>query len=274
MRVDIHDLIDRGALFYCSHSGGKDSQAMYTYLTRVIPASQLRVVHADLGDIEHAGVKQHIEQNIDGRDLLIARATHADGTPKDFFSAVRARREALDKAGRHDAPAFPSSAARFCTSDLKTGPIWKTIKADARTTDTRILVNCVGIRAEESPRRAKTIEARGTFNKNNKNSNGTWECYDWWPISDWPIQRVWDAIRDKGQFPHPAYANGNERLSCMFCIFGSVNDLQNARATNPALYERYLRLEQDARGTMFHTQSLADRLSVRFNPAPSQGALF
>ena len=103
-------------------------------------------------------------------------AIHADGSPKDFFSAVRARRASLDAKGRFDAPAFPSSAARFCTSDLKTGPIWKVIRAKAAAVGASIVVNCVGIRAEESNSRAKKIKNRGTLNANKTNTTRSREA--------------------------------------------------------------------------------------------------
>ena len=230
----IADLLARGAHFYAGHSGGKDSQAMYAWLRTVVPAGRLHVVHADLGDIEHAGVKEHIRNNID-TELLIAQAVHADGSPKDFFSAVRARRASLDAKGRTDAPAFPSSAARFCTSDLKTGPIWKVIRAHSARVGARIVVNCVGIRAEESKSRARKISQRGTLNVNAKNTNGIREAYDWWPIAHWTTEEVFAEIAAAGQQPHPAYAMGNERLSCVFCIFASDNDLQNGYSQRPDL---------------------------------------
>lgn len=253
---EVADLIGRGAHFYVGHSGGKDSQAMYAALARSVPSDQLHVVHADLGDIEWDHVKDHIRNNI-SHPLLIAKAIHADGSPKDLFSAIRQRRASLDAKGNHDAPAFPSSAARFCTSDLKTNPIWKVIRADGH----KLVVNCVGIRAEESASRAKKIDQRGTLNVNAKNTNSVREAYDWWPIADWPIADVWSTIAEAGQRPHPAYDHGNDRLSCMFCIFGSRNDLRNAHRANPELYQRYIDLEIEVRTTMFNGESLAERIA-------------
>lgn len=272
---EIISLTMRGAHFYCGHSGGKDSQAMYAALRDLIPADQLHVVHADLGDVEWSGVKTHITENID-TDLMIAQAIHADGSTKDLFSAIRARRVALDTPSakypnaRREAPAFPSSASRFCTSDLKTGPIWKVIRNHGH----HLVVNCVGIRGGESPARAKKIAERGTLNLNSKNTNGAREAYDWWPLAHWNcrtdknfdsatmVDDVFGTIADAGQEPHPMYAAGNERLSCVFCIFGSVNDLRNGAAARPELAARFAQLEADVRGTMFAKQSLAGRIGL------------
>lgn len=256
---EIRNLIEKGALFFVGHSGGKDSQAMFAAMSKIVPADQLHVVHADLGEVEHLDVKDFIRSNIDGKDLQIAQAIHADGSKKDFFTTVRARRASLDAQGRFDAPAFPSSAARFCTSDLKTGPIWKVIRKIAG--DAKIVVNCVGIRAEESPARAKKIESRGTMNVNTKNTNSKRQAFDYWPIADWTIDQVWNEIDEKGQERHPAYDAGNDRLSCAFCIFGSRNDLRLAAKTRPELLQKLTDLEADVRTTMFNGETLAARIN-------------
>lgn len=256
--TEIKGLIDQGAQFFVGHSGGKDSQAMFAALTKIVPADQLHVVHADLGEVEHLDVKTFIRENIDGKDLHVAQAIHADGSKKDFFSAIRARRASLDAQGRTDAPAFPSSAARFCTSDLKTGPIWKVIRQLAG--DAKIVVNCVGIRAEESPARAKKIATRGSLMVNTKNTNSKRDAFDYWPIASWKIDQVWSEIAEKGQVRHPAYDAGNDRLSCAFCIFGSQGDLRNAATQRPELLAKLTQLEIDVRTTMFNGATLAEKI--------------
>ena len=256
---EINDLIARGAHFYVGHSGGKDSWAQYAALRAIVPADQLHVIHADLGEVEHADVKDLIRSGIDGRELHIAQAIHADGSPKDFFSAVRARRASLDAKGKHDAPAFPSSAARFCTSDLKTGPIWKVIRSHGHS----LVVNCVGIRGDESPARAKKIKQRGTLNLNNKNTNASREAYDYWPIANWSDDQVWSLIHAEGLPIHPAYLAGNDRLSCVFCIFGSRGDLKRGAAQRPELLAKYTALETEVRGTLFATGSLIDIVEAK-----------
>lgn len=252
----IKDLIEKGAHFFVGHSGGKDSQAMYAALKKIIPYDQLHVIHADLGLVEWSGVKDFIRSNI-SHALHIAQAIHADGTKKDLFSAIRARRAGLDAQGKVDAPAFPSSAARFCTSDLKRDPIWKVIRAHG---DHSIVVNCVGIRAEESASRAKKVRQTGTLNINKKNTNSRRMAFDYWPIADWDIDQVWYEIASAGQSPNPAYAAGNERLSCVFCIFGSRNDLQHGREKRPELFAAFSQLEIEVRTTMYHSETLAERI--------------
>jgi len=258
---EILELVDQGAIFYVGHSGGKDSQAMFAILSIIIPAGQLFVVHADLGEVEHDGVKDFIRSNIDGQELLIAQAIHADGSRKDFFSLVRARRAKLDNDGKFDAPAFPGHGPRFCTSDLKTGPIWKVIRNHSKALGAKIVVNCVGIRGQESPARQDKIDERGTFNENKKNSNTVRRAIDWFPIGHWSIDQVWAAIEAKGQDRHPAYDAGNDRLSCVFCIFGSRGDLARGKAARPELFQKFVDLEADVRSTMFNGETLAARIN-------------
>ena len=283
---DIQSLIFKGAHFYVGHSGGKDSQAMYAALAKVVPFNQLHVVHADLGDIEWAGVKDHIRANI-SHPLMVADAIFHDGSAKDFFGMVRQRRAKLDSDGKFDASPFPAPGlTRQCTSDLKTGPIWKVIKAHATEHGVRITVNCVGIRSGESSARAKKAEA-GTLNVNMVTSTKSDKrlAYDWWPIAHWNCRTdrgfdattmaddVFDAIAEVGQQPHPAYADGNERLSCMFCIMGSDNDLKHAYRVNPELAHKYIELEREVRSTMFYAKgrkvSLAEKLGIEIEVNPA-----
>ena len=74
---DALEAINNGALVFVSHSGGKDSQAMYAHLRAIVPADQIIVVHANLGEVEWTGVVDHIEANID-HDLNIVKAGKTD----------------------------------------------------------------------------------------------------------------------------------------------------------------------------------------------------
>lgn len=57
-------MVGEGAIFYVSHSGGKDYQAMYATVKDRIPHEQIVVVHADLDEIEWKGVRTHIRRTI------------------------------------------------------------------------------------------------------------------------------------------------------------------------------------------------------------------
>lgn len=232
--MNIDSLIDEGAIFYCSHSGGKDSQAMYSLLLARIPADQLVVVHADLGKVEWPGVKDHIRATI-AHDLNVVRAS------KTFLSMV-------EKRGK-----WPSAAYRQCTSDLKRGPIMKFIRNDLKARGAAIAVNCMGLRAEESNARAKKTPFR--LNKaESVHKKVQRTVYDWMPIFALTTGQVFDAIEDAGQKAFWAYGNQgdkNQRLSCVFCIMGCQSDLQHGARENPDLYREYVELEKRIGHTMF-----------------------
>jgi 3'-phosphoadenosine 5'-phosphosulfate sulfotransferase (PAPS reductase)/FAD synthetase len=249
--TEILDLISRGAIFYCSHSGGKDSQAQYALLRGLVPHDQLVVVHADLGEIEWDGVQDHIRATVD-HEVNVVRAVWKDGTTKDLLSQVERRYQA-----RPDVPCWPSSATRFCTSDLKRDPIHKFIRQDLKARGKLLGVNATGLRAQESPARAK----RATLELNKRLSKAGREVYEWLPIHHLTTDQVFDLIAQAGQEPFHAYQEGNERLSCVFCIFGCQGDLRNGARQRPELLQKYVDLEEKTGYTFFHKQSILEKIS-------------
>lgn len=253
----ITELADADAVFYVSHSGGKDSQAMYKTISDLVPPDQITVVHADLGKIEWHGVQDHIRDTI-RHDLHVVRAA------KSFFDMVRHRNRV-----RPDVPAWPSSATRQCTSDLKRGPMQKFIRNDMKNRGKQIAVNCVGLRADESPARKKksplavndTLSLKGKTLKSGRVVPGR-EVYDALPVHELSTRDVFQTIADAGQKPHCAYRR-NDRLSCVFCIMGSDNDLQHGADARPELLQEYLDLEDETGWTMFNGKSLRDRVEGR-----------
>jgi 3'-phosphoadenosine 5'-phosphosulfate sulfotransferase (PAPS reductase)/FAD synthetase len=222
--VSIQRLIDRGALFVVNHSGGKDSQAMFETVAKRVPASQIIAVHAILPEVEWDGVVEHIEATIGDTPLIFARAK------KTFFEMVEHR------------GMFPSPKYRQCTSDLKRNPIEREIRKFLASNSQfgGLIVNCMGMRAEESSGRAKLA----TLKINPKNSVAGREWYDWLPIHDWLVGDVFKTIADSGQEPHWAYAAGMSRLSCCFCIMANQSDLTTAAKLNPMMYARYVATER------------------------------
>ncbi|GAB50152.1 phosphoadenosine phosphosulfate reductase domain-containing protein [Atlantibacter hermannii] len=230
MNNQIRSLVDTGALFVSNHSGGKDSQAMLIKLLDIVPTQQLVVVHASLGVMEWPGA------------LELAQQQAADaGLP---FIVARARKTLLEMVARRfenrpEVPSWPSASTRQCTSDLKRGPIQREVRAYAKANGFKVIVNCLGLRAQESPGRAK----RQTFRKNETDSNSVLTWYEWLPIHELKADEVFANIRAAGQEPHYAYSLGNERLSCVFCIMASRNDLKNGATHHPELLEQYAELE-------------------------------
>jgi 3'-phosphoadenosine 5'-phosphosulfate sulfotransferase (PAPS reductase)/FAD synthetase len=239
MRVtsEIQSLIERGALFVANHSGGKDSQAMLIKLREIVPAHQLLVVHASLGEIEWHGALELAEgQAADaGLPFVVARAK------KTFFDMVEHRFET-----RPEVPSWPSAATRQCTSDLKRDPIAKEMRAYAKAHGFALVVNCMGIRAAESVSRSK----KQPFQLNKRETVAGRTVYQWFPIFELSTAEVFAIIRAAGQEPHPAYAAGNERLSCVFCVMASGRDLLHGAKARPELFQRYVELEERTGYTM------------------------
>lgn len=228
--LQIQRLIEDGALFVANHSGGKDSQAQLIKLLEIVPRDQLMVVHASLGAMEWPGALELARDQAEAARLpfIVAKAN------KTLLEMVERRFE-----NRPEVPSWPSASTRQCTSDLKRGPIQREVRRYAKANGFKTVVNCLGLRAEESPGRRK----RGPFKKMGiSNSVLTW--YEWLPIHQYATEGVFDTIRGAGQEPHYAYALGNERLSCVFCIMASRNDLRNGARHNPALLEEYDGLEK------------------------------
>lgn len=233
---EIDRLIRDGALFVANHSGGKDSQVQLIQLLERVPPAQLVVVHASLGEMEWPGAMELARDQAAAARLpfIVAKAA------KTLLEMVERRFES-----RPEVPSWPSASTRQCTSDLKRGPIQREVRAYAKQKGFKTIVNCLGLRAQESPGRAK----RAVFSRMAiSNSVHTW--FEWLPIHDMSSSEVFTAISEAGQKPHYAYALGNNRLSCVFCIMASKADLRNGRIERPELFQQYVELEERTGYTM------------------------
>lgn len=233
----ILDLIARKALFVVNHSGGKDSQAMDILLSRLVPREQIVRVHADLGRVEWAGALEHI------------KATTGD----DNIHVCRSRRDLLQMV--EERGMFPSPSQRQCTSDLKRGPITKVIRhltyarKAAGHAAWGLVVNCMGLRAEESTTRKKMLP----FRLDAKNSKAGREWYELLPIHGMLEAQVYETIAAAGQQPHVVYSMGMKRFSCVFCIYSDDASLRRAAelvrdhpelVNDPSVYKNYAGLER------------------------------
>lgn len=220
-KFTIKRLVKQGAMFYLNDSGGKDSQAMKIIMNRLVPVNQLVTIHAHLPGVEWKGTAEHSARYAVG-NFIQAQAR------KTFFEMVEHRQM------------WPSPKNRQCTSDLKRGPIEKAIRHHVKQTGNKLIVNCMGLRAEESPGRAKAKN----FKFNSRNSKAGRDWYDLLPIHKLTIGQVFQTIKEAGQEPHWAYNKGMSRLSCCFCIMASKSDLKIASKLNPELYKKYLDMEK------------------------------
>lgn len=218
---------DPKTLVVINHSGGKDSQAMYLAVRGMVPDSRMVVIHAHLPEVEWEGIFEHIQKTTT-HEIFVVQAR------KTFFEMVEHRQM------------FPSPKNRQCTSDLKRGPITKKVIELCNERDFTQVLNCMGLRAEESSGRAKKEVFR--LVESNTNSKRTW--YEWLPIHKFSTEEVFENIANAGQNPHWAYGAGMTRLSCCFCIMASREDLRTAKRLMPDLYQRYAETERRLNHTM------------------------
>lgn len=214
-------LVKQNALYVINHSAGKDSQAMFLYVMRDLrlPEDQVTIIHADLPGADWPSLTlpsgrltptllEHIDETVDGLPVRVVVARwgttsktpeHLRGKVKTFEGYVRYQHERHVAAGK-DVPAFPSKGQRWCTSDLKTGPLNKAIFEELCVRDDlrepfkpdsskckvigqpwRVVVSAEGIRAGESQDRAgyEPWELDVNLSKQGR----IW--FHWLPIFEW-----------------------------------------------------------------------------------------
>lgn len=230
-------------------SAGKDSQAMLDHLHSLASEAgvldRVVLVHCDLGRIEWPGTRELAEEHADHYGLRLEIVRREKG---DLIAQIRAR------------GMFPSSTARYCTSDQKRDQAAKVItaevnrlRAEGLDRQARILVT-MGFRAEESPARAK----RPVFTQDKRTSNGKRSVDVWLPIHDWTETQVWDRIEEAGTRAHWAYEAGMPRLSCSFCVLASRGALVKAAQLRPELAAEYAALEVEIGHTFQNGTSMGD----------------
>ena len=222
-------------------SAGKDSQASLDVVAKIAKRAGIEhkvvVVHCDLGRVEWAGTLE----------LAREQAAHYGFRFEVVKNEQRDLLEQVEKRfqDRPDAPSWPSSAARWCTSDHKRGPVRKLMTQlvkETGITDRRVrILNVMGLRAEESCARAK----KSPYTYDEGASNLTKRHVDeWLPIHGWSTETVWARIKASGVRYHEAYDQGMERLSCQFCVLASKDDLVLSAKCNPEMALEYAALEE------------------------------
>jgi len=249
------ELRDRGALFYVSHSGGKDSQAQLIEIRRWVPDDQIVLVHCDIYGFEHHGCVAHIEATAPGLPLIVCRQKTGAGEPKTMFAMIDMNMARFARKGKRSNP-WPDPGTRQCTSDLKRGAIRTAIRQHLMEVNGKsrrggaqgLVVDCIGIRSAESGGRKWGLGKKNkpsAFKRRTDQECQGREWYQWYPVHDWSVPDVFAAIADAGQEPHWTYAAGLERCSCVFCIFSSREDCQKGALLRPDLFEGFVEKERE-----------------------------
>jgi DNA sulfur modification protein DndC len=201
-------------------SGGKDSTAMLSYLCEKYPNIKKHVVFADTG-WEHTDAEAWCRKIVAmfGLELHVVRNKN-----KTLLSMAETRGK------------FPGMQQRQCTSDLKRDPIMTWIRNNI--TD-QVIINCMGIRSEESSGRKKARKLK----RNNRQSNGVRTVWDWNPIKDWTKTEVLAHLEERQLPLHPVY-NYLNRFSCRICIFMQEHELKAVKEHDPEAFDIIAKLER------------------------------
>lgn len=242
-----------------SISGGKDSTAMWIYATKEL-GLEVIPVFADTGN-EHPTTYEYIS-------YLETVLGPIKRVVPDFSDRIQKKRQyviehwpgKLQKVGKgsaeideiihraleHIKPTgnpfldlciwkgrFPSTKARFCTQFLKIIPIAEDVYFPLFEQDYHV-VSWQGVRAAESPARAKMTEREET-------AEGYEVCR---PLLHWSAREVF-AMHDKhGIEPNPLYTQGMTRVGCMPCINVNKAELFEISRRFPEEIERIAEWER------------------------------
>lgn len=222
MASQIPQAVFDAQVIFVNHSGGKDSQAMLAALVRLGLKEKIVLVHADLGEMEWEPMHDWIASTGFGLAVNVIKPT------LDFFELCRKFKR------------LPSGLARFCTSELKTMPINRWIKAYCAERGITKAVSALGLRGQESPLRAK----KETLVRS-KAATKALDLTEWLPIHEYTLEQVFAEIAAAGQSPHRVYSMGFSRLSCVFCVFGKKAEHELAAKHRPELFAKIAKLERE-----------------------------
>ncbi|WP_329020505.1 phosphoadenosine phosphosulfate reductase domain-containing protein [Streptomyces sp. NBC_01601] len=209
-------LIRAAAAILVQSSAGKDSVVALDRVVRWAKAAgcldKVVVVHADIGqDAEWPGVRDLAQQQAERYGLRFEVVKASVG----FLGMV-------EKRGL-----WPDAQNRLCTSTLKrdeAAKLFTQIVDELGLDKQALIVNCLGIRAAESPSRRRKHELA----IDHRASNGRRLVLTWHPVFKLSESDIWQEIADNTLDYHPVYDTLIPRLSCIFCILASFDVLVRA----------------------------------------------
>lgn len=219
-------------------SGGKDSTVMLSYLCEKYPDIKKHVVFADTG-WEHDGTEQWCRDLVArfGLELHVVR-----NASKTFLTMSENRGK------------FPGMNQRQCTSDLKRDPIVKWIRNNVKDP---LVVNCMGIRSEESTGR----KAQKRLKRNNRETNSVRTVWDWQPIKDMTEAEVFQYLADRELPLHPVYQH-LRRFSCRLCIYMTQHDREQVQKHDPEAIDIIAKIEEKIGFSFFQDGFIKDLLKI------------
>jgi 3'-phosphoadenosine 5'-phosphosulfate sulfotransferase (PAPS reductase)/FAD synthetase len=241
----ITDLLAAGAPVGIGVSGGKDSavtaHVLQEYLDSLGHTGPRLLIHSDLGPLiewrESLPVCQSLAERL-GLELVVLHEDLIGRWKKRWQDNTR--RYADLRCVKIIMPWSAAGLLRFCTSEQKVSPICRALTG--RFPGNTIL-SASGIRRDESDERRKALVCKEQPRLLRKKLQTT--GFDWHPILEWTLNDVlaFHKVRD---IPlHAAYLLGCSRVSCVFCVLSSRENLYRATLCedNHAGYRELVALE-------------------------------
>lgn len=260
-------------------SAGKDSQVALDVTVKAadeagVPRDRIVVFHADLSkpngsrNVEWEGTRELAKEHAEHYGLRFIAIQREQG---DLLDHVLDRHHKLRARGDTTTPAWPSSTARWCTSDHKRGMGRRALTllaSEVECKPARIL-NVMGFRRQESPARAKKVPLR--YDEAASGKGTVRQVWEWCPILDWTVDEVWERIGSISTRHHPAYDAGMPRLSCSLCVLSNKAALVLAAQLRPDLAQEYLAVEREVGHTFRKDLSIADIIAAAHtSPRPER----
>lgn len=209
-----------------SISGGKDSTAL-ALLAIERNVENLRFVFCNTGNearetLDYIVYLEQILHSKTGRNIEVCEVSFRKKLVEKSVKVEDEKRKvalwiaALDTSPFFQLAAlkgrFPSTMVRFCTEELKVKPIKELVSRILETGED--VENWSGVRAEESPKRAKLPEREFFF----ANETTGAEAWHYRPILKWSANDCFEIMKRHGVKPNPLYKMGFARVGCFPCV--------------------------------------------------------
>lgn len=250
------ELLPLGAYDRCivSYSGGKDSTALVAWALDRFPRERIELWHQDVDAdaplMDWPCTRGYVTAVARALGLKIRFQWKEGG-----FEGEMTRRERFTNPVRFELPdgtigqaggktgkratreKFPQVSAdlsvRWCSAYLKIDVAAIAMRNDPEMDRGRFLF-LTGERREESTARSRYAQTELHRCHNERGRT----VHQHRAIIDQPEARVWDAHRELGILPHPAYRLGYPRLSCQHCIFQDADQCATNRKISPTAFAR------------------------------------
>ena len=239
-----------------AYSGGKDSQACLIWAVNKFGAKNIEAVFCDTG-WEHPITYQHIKDTC--KDLGVKLTTVKSKVYNGMIDLARKKKR------------FPSTKARFCTSELKSIPFIDYVLSQ---NDHCLIIQ--GIRSSESYNRSKMAKQCRYFKYylepyNDKGKKHTYRKKDVFkfiakysddilrPVFEWTGQEIIDYIIDNGQQPNLLYKQGFKRVGCFPCIMAGHKEVLQLIERYPEKMQELKQYEKDIGSAFFKIDFVPER---------------